>query len=105
MLKNLGSAAKFVLDTKQTIRSGENIFETIDKLGNSIVHIHISDNGEKGDCLLIGEGTFNINEFLKKLSAKGFNGSVMLELYRENFKNVYDLKNSYDLIKSKIKSL
>ena len=85
MCDALGDKAKFVLDVKQAVRSDEDPFKIAETLGNHIIHVHMSDHGSKGDCLPIGEGDFNIEFFLKSLKAKGFDGAVMLELYRKNF--------------------
>lgn len=92
----LGKKAKFVLDVKQALRADEDPFEIAQILGNHIVHVHMSDHGTKGDCLPIGEGDFNINAFLDILKVKGFNKAVMIELYRKNFGNYSELKDSYN---------
>lgn len=85
----LGDSAKFVLDTKQAVRRGYNPYDFIDKLGNKIVHIHISDYGEKGDCLPVGEGNLEFANFVNKLKDNSFAGSIILELYRSGY-NKYD---------------
>ena len=63
----LGSEFAFVLDTKQAVRAGENPFSFIDSAGKSLIHVHISDSGEFGDCLPVGRGRFRFRDFFKKL--------------------------------------
>lgn len=95
MAAQLGDKAKFVLDIKQALRSGEDPFEIAEVLGDRIIHVHMSDNNEKEDCLVPGSGTFDIYGFLKLLSSKGFDGAVMTELYRKNFRDVSELADSF----------
>lgn len=94
MSEKLGSRAKFVLDIKQALRSDEDPFEIVRTLGNSIVHVHMSDNSEAEDCLVPGTGTFDIYSFLKLLDSTGFDGAIMTELYRKNFSDVSELTAS-----------
>jgi sugar phosphate isomerase/epimerase len=95
MLKNLGDKAKFVLDIKQCIRSGEDIFKTAAALKDNILHIHLSDHGEKGDCLLVGEGDFDFGKFVRKMSDYGYTGAYILELYRKNYGTTEELIDNY----------
>ena len=94
MKEQLGKRARFVLDIKQAVRSDENPFEIAEALGDSIVHVHMSDNCAGEDCLIPGKGTFDIYGFLKLLFSKGFDGAVMTELYRKNYSTVSELAES-----------
>ncbi|MGN1480678.1 sugar phosphate isomerase/epimerase family protein [Porcipelethomonas sp.] len=102
MVRLLGDDAKFVLDTKQAVRAGENSFNILRTLKNHIVHVHLSDNGELGDCLQIGRGRFNIKQFLGVLEKESPDCSVMLELYRSNFDGISDLVNNFHTIENMI---
>ncbi len=99
----LGQDAYFVLDTKQAVRAKENIFDMVRVLGSSIIHVHISDHGERGDCLQIGKGRFNVRRFLRLLRESGADCSVMLELYRSNFDTITDLVSSYQILEHMIR--
>lgn len=105
MLRNLGDDAKFVIDTKQAVRAGENNFDILRTLGSSIVHVHISDHGELGDCLQIGRGRFNIKQFLSILNENSPESYVMVELYRSNFDGISDLVGNYNTLASMIRNL
>jgi sugar phosphate isomerase/epimerase len=87
---------KFTLDMKQALRSGFSAFELLDQLGESIVHIHASDSKEAADCLPIGKGSFDFAGFFAKLKEQGYDKGVILELYRENFSDSAELKESVE---------
>lgn len=95
----LGEAVSFVLDVKQTVRSGEDVFDYVRELGAKIVHIHFSDHGEKGDCLPFGEGNLDTDLFFSQLKANHFSGKIVLELYRGNFGSVDELALNYQKLK------
>ncbi|GHU54516.1 AP endonuclease [Clostridia bacterium] len=91
----LKDKANFVFDIKQCVRSGENVLEMAETLKDNIVHVHISDHGEKGDCLLIGQGNLDCKKLFSILNN---NVIYMLELYRSNFNTVEDLLDNVKLI-------
>lgn len=94
MIKALGNDAKFVLDTKQAVRKGYDPYEFLDALGKHIVHVHISDHSEKGDCLLVGEGTLNFDKFINSLIKYSYTGSIILELYSSGYNRYTDLSQN-----------
>lgn len=96
--KMLGNEFAFVLDTKQAIRSKENPMKFLEIVGDKISHVHISDSGEMGDCLLIGRGRFNFKQFFAKLAEYNPDCGVILELYRNGFKGISDLISSYNIL-------
>ncbi|MDO5560677.1 MAG: sugar phosphate isomerase/epimerase [Oscillospiraceae bacterium] len=101
----LGDKAHFVLDVKQAVRADEDPLMFVKKLGDKIVHVHISDHGEKGDCLPLGHGKFDIDTFLVQLKKAGFDGSVMIELYRYNFSDADELADNYFYLKEIIQKI
>lgn len=98
MKRELPDNAKFVLDLKQVRRSGENPFDYIDALGDSIVHCHVSDGNDTYDCLPIGKGMFDFPLFVKIIRSVGFNGAFIVELYRDNYGGFEELKQSADIL-------
>lgn len=98
MALRMGSEVKFVLDTKQAVRSGETPEAILATLGSRVVHVHISDHGEKGDCLPLGAGNFRIRSFLEQLGKYSPESSVILELYRSNFRGISDLVSNYRML-------
>lgn len=101
----LGDDAKFVIDTKQAVRAGESNFDILRTLKEHVVHVHLSDHGEMGDCLQIGRGRFNIKQFLSILNEYSPESSVMLELYRSNFDGISDLVENYNTLEKMISRL
>lgn len=81
MVKTLGKDANICLDIKQSIRGGYSPFDVVESVGENIRHIHISDNSEKGDCLLPSNGNFDFSEFFCKVKEKGYEGDAIIEVY------------------------
>ncbi|MDL2233614.1 sugar phosphate isomerase/epimerase [Ruminococcaceae bacterium OttesenSCG-928-L11] len=93
--------AGFVFDVKQAVRSGWDAAEFARQISGGIRHVHISDHraGKPGqDCLPPGKGTFNIGAFLAELAENGFDGGVIVELYRENFSDIVEIMRGYQHI-------
>ncbi len=105
MKKALGADAGFVLDTKQAVRKGYDPYDFVAALGENIKHVHFSDHGKKGDCLIPGEGEIDTERFIRSLISVGFEGSIMLELYRSGFKDYDDLIKSVNYIQNVISKL
>lgn len=98
----LGDDAHFVVDTKQAVRAKENVFDMVRALGEKIVHVHISDHSELGDCLPLGKGRFAIRPFLRALRDSGADCPVVLELYRGGFEGITELVASYHTLENAI---
>ncbi len=87
----LGDKAAFVLDTKQAHRSGTTPIEMVRELGGNIKHVHFSDFGEKGDCLKFGFGEYDNKTLFTELQKCGFEGSLIIELYKGSHSGAADL--------------
>lgn len=105
MKKHFGSDVGFVLDTKQARRMGWDPMDGVRELKSSIKHVHISDGGKNGDCLPLGMGDMDIDGFVKALYEEGFEGAILLELYRRNFDTPDDLVRSLKILEDAIKKL
>lgn len=92
--------ARFVLDTKQCVRSGVRIADMMRAMGTRVCHVHISDNDEVSECLAIGRGTYDISGFLRRLRTEyGFDGGVVQELYRDSYGPLEELFDGYQLLR------
>lgn len=91
MKKNLGERAAFCLDVKQSIRNGYSPFAVMELLGDSVKHLHLSDNNEYKDCMLPLEGTFDFKAFLNCAVSNGFSGDGVIEVYRNAYKEYSEL--------------
>lgn len=96
MKRELGDHAKFVLDLKQSRRSHADAFDYVRELRESIVHLHISDGDGDRDCLPVGQGRFDFRRLMQEMSAIGFNGAYIVELYRDNYDSFDRLRESVD---------
>ena len=105
LCRQLGDDAKLTFDTKQATRSEVNIDEALQTIGTHIAHVHLSDNGSVGDCLRIGQGSFDIPAFLTKLHGIGYHGALTLELYRDAFSIPAELAEDYHKIEKIIKEI
>ncbi|MBR3630042.1 MAG: sugar phosphate isomerase/epimerase [Oscillospiraceae bacterium] len=105
MSRLLGEDAHFVLDVKQAVRAGEVPVNMLHMLGSRVCHVHISDHGEKGDCLPLGAGSFRIRSFLEVLHTTSPDSSVILELYRSSYRGISDLVGSYRMLSYMIGSI
>ena len=95
----LGENVVFALDFKQARRSGTDYHDLFSQLGGSIRHLHVSDYAEGRDCLPVGEGNMDFRAFLKELAGYGYQGTMILELYRQNYGEYEDLLRSYRFMK------
>ena len=98
MKMELGEYANFVLDLKQARRSKADPFDYINALGTSIVHCHLSDANADKDCLPIGRGEFDFARFVEKMLALDYDGAFIVELYRENYGEFTELRDSVDVL-------
>jgi len=89
MSEKLGNDVYFTLDLKQAHKIGEDPVSFIDSLKNKIIHIHLNDCNKTQDCLLPGTGNYNFFELYKKLNKYKYNGSFIIEVYRQNY-DLYD---------------
>ncbi|MDD2955918.1 MAG: sugar phosphate isomerase/epimerase [Oscillospiraceae bacterium] len=94
----LGEKAAFVLDLKQALRSGTDAYSMAQAMGNRLLHVHVSDSGPAGDCLAPGNGNFDFARFFQTTASLGYQGSWMIELYRENYPTERELLKSLALL-------
>jgi sugar phosphate isomerase/epimerase len=71
-----------VLDTSHAAVAGLDAFEAVRRLGDRLVHVHLSNNAGRGwdSHLPLHQGVLPIPEFLDLLGTEGFSGNVSLEL-------------------------
>lgn len=71
-----------VLDTSHAAVAGLDSFEAVRRLGDRLVHVHLSNNAGRGwdSHLPLDQGVLPIPELLDLLGTEGFSGNVSLEL-------------------------
>lgn len=86
-----GESCAFVLDVKQAVRGGVDPLAMCEAMGEKIRHVHINDNTAASDCLLPGFGSMDYGRLYDSLKRFGFDGSVMIEVYRKSFGELSEL--------------
>ena len=99
MHDQLGEECAFVLDVKQVIRSGLDVFEVMDIMADRLVHCHLSDHTPDRDCIPVGKGELDFAGFAQKLKARNYGGGIILELYSNGFSSLSQLKESVEYMK------
>lgn len=75
--------ARFVLDLKQALRSGQDAFQVLHAMGDRLRHVHVMDWDESGALCLPGEGIFDFARLRGELQDIGYNGGILLEPYAQ----------------------
>lgn len=89
----------FTLDLKQCVRSNEDIMNMLEIMGENLRHVHLSDHTKQNDCLIPSYGDYNFTPLFNRLNEMGYNGSVLIEVYRENYSHYSQLINGFLKIK------
>jgi len=97
-LKKYCPKLKGVLDIKQARQSDINYREYIKDMSDNIVTVHLSDYNDKGSIVLPGKGLFDFETLLKELKDNNFDGAMLIEVYKDDFNNLIELKQSSDYI-------
>ena len=99
MKRQLGTECAFVLDVKQALRSGLDVFRVMDIMGDRLVHCHLSDNTPDCDCVPVGKGRLDFGRFAEELKTRNYGGGIILELYSSGFSTLTQLKESVEYMK------
>lgn len=100
-LKKGCPALKGVLDIKQARISGYDYRDYLREIGKDLVTVHVSDTDGDGKMCLPGRGTFDFDELYARLRDTGFRGAVLLESYPGDYKEIGELKSSYEFLREK----
>lgn len=97
-LKKRTAKLKGTFDIKQARQSGVDYREFIDEMGEDIVTAHLSDIDANGKMCLPGRGVTDFKEVFTRLRDKGFDGALLLEVYKNDFKELNELFDSLSYI-------
>ena len=89
---------KGVLDIKQARISGYPYERYLQEMGAKIAHVHLSDIDERGNICLPGKGTFDFSTLVKRLQDVGFDGPLLIEVYKNDYTHERELKTACDYI-------
>ena len=87
-----------VFDIKQARRSGYPYKDYIEDMKGAISHVHLSDVDRDGKMCLPGKGTYNFKDILTRLKDTGFDGNVIIEVYKDDYSDIRDLKTSLEYL-------
>ncbi|MBE5747459.1 MAG: sugar phosphate isomerase/epimerase [Clostridiales bacterium] len=87
-----------VLDIKQARISGYPYEEYLREMGEKLAHVHISDVDERGKIRLPGQGVFDFDTLVKRLKDVGFDGALLIEVYKNDYTDVTELKTACDFV-------
>jgi sugar phosphate isomerase/epimerase len=90
-----------VLDVKQARLSGYPVEEYIRVMQGKIAHVHVSDVDERGKICLPGFGKTDFDELLKRLNGAGFDGPLLIEVYKDDFQGEDQLLQSLEFLQEK----
>ena len=91
------------LDLKQARRAQTTADEYLNVMGGNLKNVHINDYDEVSDCILPGCGKEDFPLFFDKLRKLGYNGNLIIEVYRSNFNEYSEIKSSLDFVKEALK--
>lgn len=97
-LRKRVSGLKGTLDIKQARQSGIHYSEFIKEMNSDIVTAHISDVDENGKMCLPGRGVTDFYDLFSRLKDVGFDGAVLLEVYKNDYEHPSELFSSLDFI-------
>ena len=86
-------------DIKQIRLSGYPESEYFKEIAGHISHVHVSDINEDGKTCLPGKGTYDFDSLFSRLADTGFDGAVLIEAYKDDYKEIAELKDSADYLK------
>lgn len=90
---------KGVLDVKQAKISGFDYHEYIEDMSNSINTAHLSDVDDNGKICLPGSGNFDFLELFRSLKESGFDGNMLIEVYKNSFVDINEISRSLEFLR------
>lgn len=97
-LKDRCPSLKTCLDIKQAKQSGIDYTEFLNVMGDRLRTVHLCDYLDDGELAIPGRGVFDFVTLFKRLRDAGFNGACLVEVYTKNYKELSELKDSYEYI-------
>lgn len=89
---------KATLDVKQARQTDIFYGDLINEMGSDVVTVHLSDVDENGKMCLPGKGITDFNDLFSRLRDVGFDGALILEVYKSDFAHTDELFESMNYI-------
>ena len=97
-LKKRTQGLKATLDIKQARQSDLTYKDFISEMGEDIVTVHLSDYREDGKMCMPGVGVTDFEDLFKRLKDVGFNGNMLLEVYKGDYQDYPELFRSLEYL-------
>ena len=91
---------KATIDIKQARISGESVYDYIKETAGKIKTVHLSDIGANGERCMPGKGVTDFYELFSVLNDYGFDGGALIEVYKDDYKDIGELKNSLEYLEN-----
>ena len=101
------STLQMTLDTGHAnigVPAGSRLLELVERFGNRLGHIHISDNlGTSDDHLAVGQGTVDFSTLISSLVDLGYDDTITLEIFDQDRRMLVEsrekIKRLFDTVK------
>lgn len=100
VLRELIPDIGFVLDVKQVLRGGSDLFAMLAAMEDRVCHVHALDVAADGSLCLPGEGAVDWPRLMGQLRTQGFDGAVILEPYEQLTRDEARLRQSLQFLRS-----
>lgn len=87
-----------VLDIKQARISQFPYEEYLTEMREKLAYAHISDLDGNGKIRLPGQGDFDFETLIKRLKDVGFQGALLVEVYKDDYTDVQELKAACEYV-------
>ena len=101
----LGENFMFNFDVKQMRKCSFEYEDFVPVFKDSIVNIHVSDHNKDETCLPPGKGEFDFARLFRDMAEADYKGNYIIELYRHNFGNPSEVRDSFDYLLKKSNSV
>jgi sugar phosphate isomerase/epimerase len=81
-VEDLDRVPRVALDTSHAAVAGLDLVDVVDRLGDRLAHVHLSNNAGTGwdSHLPLDQGVLDLGRFLEALAARGYAGAISLEI-------------------------
>ncbi len=104
-LKKRTTGLKATLDVKQARQSDLTYKDFISEMKGDIATVHVSDYTENGKMCMPGVGKTDFYDLFSRLRDVGFDGAIILEVYKNDYKDYPELFASLDYLKNLAKKI
>ncbi len=87
------------LDVKQARISGYSAQDYIEDMQGKIKTVHLSDVDDMGKIRLPSFGNYDFESLFKSLKDNGFDGDMLIEVYKDDYKDYSEIKRSLEYLR------